>query len=274
VPEWSAMHPLLAQIARHGYAIVLGNVLLERVGLPIPALPTLIAAAALAAEGRLSALGLFLLATATALAADLGWFLLGRRRGGRILRIVCQVSLSPDSCVRQTELLFERSGMRSLLFAKFIPGYSMVAPPLAGAMGASVLSFLLWDGAGNLVWAGIGMGLGLLFHNAVDRLLSLLSTLGLWALAVLGLALGLFILWKWWERRRFLHSLNLARIAPAELDGLLRGRKEPLIVDVRTETALKIDPRRIPGALRMTLDEIEPRLAGLPRDRDIILYCT
>ncbi|HEV7519403.1 MAG TPA: VTT domain-containing protein [Thermoanaerobaculia bacterium] len=268
------MHPLLLQLARHGFAIVLGNVLLERLGLPIPALPTLIAAGALAAEGRLSGLGILFCGAFAALAADLGWFLLGRTRGGRILKTVCKVSLSPDSCVRQTELLFERSGMRSLLFAKFIPGYSMVAPPLAGAMGASVLSFLLWDGAGNLLWAGLGVGAGLLFHGAVDRLLGLLSTLGLWALVVLGVALGLFILWKWWERRRFFQSLALARIPPAELQELIGAARLPLIVDVRTETALLVDPRRIPGALRMTLDEIGTKLDGLPRDRDIILYCT
>jgi len=269
-----AMHPLLQELAQHGFAIVLGNILLERLGLPIPALPTLIAAGALAAQGRLSGLGILFFGAGAALVADLGWFLLGRTRGGRILKTVCKVSLSPDSCVRQTELLFERSGMRSLLFAKFIPGYSMVAPPLAGAMGASVTSFLLWDGAGNLLWAGLGVGTGLLFHNAVDRILGLLSTLGLWALAVLGLALGLFILWKWWERRRFFHSLALARIAAAELSKLVGSARPPLIVDVRTETALRIDPRRIPGALRMTLDEIGPKLDGLPRDRDIILYCT
>jgi len=267
------MHPILLQLARHGVSIVLGNVLLERLGLPIPAFPTLMAAGALT-HGRLAALGLFLLATFAALAADLGWFLLGRTRGGKILKTVCKVSLSPDSCVRQTELLFERSGMRSLLFAKFIPGYSMVAPPLAGAMGASVLSFLLWDGAGNLLWAGLGVGAGLVFHNAIDRVLGMLSTLGLWALAVLGVALGLFILWKWWERRRFLHSLVLARIAPPELDGLMTAGKKPLVVDVRTATALQVDPRRISGALRMTLDELDARLDGLPRDRDIILYCT
>src|SRR5436305_1522827 len=81
-----------------------------------------------------------------------------------------------------------------------------------------------------------------------------------WALAVLGVALGLFILWKWWERRRFLHSLVLARIAPPELEGLISGGKQPLVVDVRTATALQVDPRRIPGALRMTLDELDARL--------------
>jgi hypothetical protein len=118
------------------------------------------------------------------------------------------------------------------------------------------------------------VGGGLLFHNAIDRLLGMLSTLGLWALAVLGVALGLFILWKWWERRRFLHSLVLARIAVAELQQLIATGQAPLVVDVRTETALQVDPRRIPGALRMTLDELDARLDGLPRDRDIILYCT
>jgi membrane protein DedA with SNARE-associated domain len=268
------MPSLLAELARHGVSIILGNVLLERLGLPIPAFPTLIAAGALATQGRLSAFGILFWSAGAALAADLGWFLLGRTRGGKILKTVCKVSLSPDSCVRQTELLFERSGMRSLLFAKFIPGYSMVAPPLAGAMGASVLSFLLWDGAGNLLWAGLGVGTGFLFHDAVDRILGLLSTLGLWALAVLAVALGLFILWKWWERRRFFRSLALARIPVDELHDRLASPRPPLIVDVRTETALRIDPRRIPGALRMTLDEVGAQLSGLPRDRDIILYCT
>jgi membrane protein DedA with SNARE-associated domain len=274
MPQSPAMHPLLQELSRHGFAIVLANVLLERLGLPIPALPTLIAAGALAGQGKLPLAGVFLLGTGMASLADLGWFLLGRRRGGRILATVCKVSLSPDSCVRQTELLFERSGMRSLLFAKFIPGYSMVASPLAGAMGASLTSFLLWDGAGNLLWAGLGVGVGLLFRNAVDRLLGLLSTLGLWALVVLGGALALFILWKWWERWRFLRSLALARLPPAELHALLTSNAPPLLIDVRTETALRLDPRHLPGALRMDFGELDARLDGLPRDRDLVLYCT
>lgn len=154
------MNNLLHRLLQHGISLVFINVFLEQIGAPIPAVPTLIVAGALAATGRLPLLPLLGSALIASVLADTIWFLIGRWKGHKVLRLVCRISLSPDSCVRQTESLFERRGALSLLFAKFIPGFNTVAPPLAGAMGTSLPAFLLWDSLGSLLWIGAAVTVG------------------------------------------------------------------------------------------------------------------
>jgi membrane protein DedA with SNARE-associated domain len=268
------VHELVEHLTRYGLPLVFLNVLLEQLGLPIPAFPTLMAAGALAALGRLPGWGLLAVAVAASLLADSTWFFLGRRHGYRVLKIICGISLSPDSCVRQTETHFERRGMRSLLVAKFIPGFSTVAPPLAGAVRARYAAFALYDGAGAVIWAGLAIALGVVFREAIDRVAEYLEGLGFWALVLAGGALLLFIAWKWWQRRRFFRVLRMARISPADLARLLESGAPPAVVDVRSRAAWQRDPRRVPGAVRLDLEEIDAKLGELPRDREIILYCT
>ena len=268
------MEEILAHLIEYGLLVVFANVFLEQLGVPVPALPTLIVAGALTARGRLDLPTLLVVALLASLLADTVWFFVGRWQGHRVLRTVCRLSLSPDSCVRGTEDLFERVGMPSLAYAKFIPGYSTIAPPLAGAMGKTVGSFVFWDAIGSLLWLGLGVGLGIAFHRTVDRALAALETLGYWAAAVVGVVLLLVVLFKWWQRRRVRKLLRLARITVAELKRLMDAGESPVIVDVRNRSAHLHDPRRIPGALRMTIDEIGERLAELPRDREVVLYCT
>jgi membrane protein DedA with SNARE-associated domain len=268
------MKELAEQLVRFGLPFVFANVFLEQAGLPIPAVPTLVVAGALAADGRLPGLALVAGALAACILADFLWYRLGRVHGHRILRILCRISLSPDSCVRQTETLFERYGVRSLLFAKFVPGLSTVAPPLAGAIGARTGQFLLYDGGGAVLWAGSALAAGALFHGAIDRVLAFLAGMGFWALVALGAGLALFIALKWWERRRLYKVLRLARITAEELHRLMGEGKDPIVADVRSRGAFRADPRRIPGAIRLELEELDEKLADLPRDRDIVLYCT
>lgn len=270
--ESPRMDEILARLARHGLWIVFGNVFLEQVGAPIPALPTLIVSGALAADGRIGLLPLLGAAMAGSILADTVWFLIGRWQGHRVLRLVCRISLSPDSCVRRTEDLFERRGMLSLLFAKFIPGYNTVAPPLAGAMGTSLPAFIFWDGLGGLLWIGLAVTLGWVFHGAVDRALAWLQTMGIWAAVVVGAVLALVIAVKAWERRRLRRILDLARISVDELRDLMDRGEAPVIVDVRTRKAHLSG--HIPGALRMALEELDDKLDHLPRDREVVLYCT
>jgi membrane protein DedA with SNARE-associated domain len=268
------MDQIVAHLIEYGLLVVFANVFLEQIGVPIPAFPTLILAGALVPRGEIDAATLIAVAVAASVLADTVWFLIGRSQGLRVLKLICRISLSPDSCVRGTEALFERAGMPSLLFAKFIPGYNTVAPPLSGAMGVSLGAFLVWDAFGTLLWVGTGVGLGILFHDAVDRMISYLDTLGLWALAVLGLGLLLVIVVKWWQRRRVVKLLRLARIGVDELKRLMEAGEAPTVIDVRTKGAHRYDPRRIPGALHMTFEEIEERVADLPREREVVLYCT
>jgi membrane protein DedA with SNARE-associated domain len=268
------MRELFLHVARYGLPLVFLNVFLEQIGLPIPAIPTLVAAGALAAEGKLSGWALVGLSILASLLADTIWYLLGRRHGYRILKTVCSISLSPDSCVRQTEAIFERRGIRSLLFAKFIPGFSTVAPPLAGAVGAGFATFAFYDGGGALLWAGSGILAGHVFHRAIDRVAGFLEGLGFWALVLAVFGLVLYVSWKWFERQRFYKFLRMSRISPSELRGLMDAGKEPVVVDVRTRATTEHDPRRIPGAIQITVEEIDQRISELPTDREIVLYCT
>src|SRR3954449_7854349 len=158
------MSALVRYLVRYGVSLVFLNVFAEQIGAPIPAVPTLIVAGALARNGQMSSTHVLIVAVVASVIADWIWFLLGRRYGYSILRTLCRISLSPDSCVRETEANFERWGMKSLLFAKFIPGFSTVAPPLAGAMKASTLEFLIYDAIGAFVWAGAAVAGGRAFH--------------------------------------------------------------------------------------------------------------
>jgi membrane protein DedA with SNARE-associated domain/rhodanese-related sulfurtransferase len=266
------MDELIAQFGRHGLAFVFANAVAERVGVPVPALPALFVAGALSASGLIRVLPLLLVAVATPLAVDTGWFLLGGWRGERVVRSICRIALSPESCVRQTQALFARRGLASLLYSKFVPGYSIVVLPLAGAARVPFHLFLLWDGLGNLLWAGSAVGLGFLFHDAVGRILVYLNRLGFWAVVIAAGVLALVVAIKWWERRRFYKLLRLARISVEELQRLIDSGHQPAIVDVRTTRSYAV--QHIPGALRMTLEEVDRRLAALPRDGEIVLYCT
>lgn len=268
------MELLTQYLATYGLYLIFAVVLIEQLGAPIPAIPVLVVAGALAVDRSLSAVQVLLVAVAASLLADSSWFLLGRRQGVRVLKTLCRISLSPDSCVRQTESVFERWGMPSLLFAKFIPGFSTVAPPLAGAMGASLPSFLIYDGGGALLWAGAGVAGGMIFHRTVDRVLTYLASIGSAAFALLTGALLLFMAFKWWQRRRFYKMLRTARITVEELRNLIDVGASPVVVDVRTSGARARDPRRIPGAIVMEVSELDARLSQLPPDREIILYCT
>ena len=268
------MSTLTQYVLTYGLPLIFGIVLLEQLGAPIPAIPVLIVAGALAVERDLAAWKVLAVAVAASVIADLLWYGLGRAKGHKILKTLCRISLSPDSCVRQTESVFERWGMPSLLVAKFIPGFSTVAPPMAGATGAPVSSFLLYDAGGALLWAGAGVAAGMLFHHAIDRALSLLASLGSGALVVLVAALGVFVAFKWWQRRRFYQFLRMARITVDDLRNLIDAGKSPIVVDVRTAAARSADPRRIPGAVVMSVDQVDDRVADLPRGREIILYCT
>lgn len=269
------MNELIDLIARYGLAAVFCNALFEQIGLPIPALPIFVVAGAMAADGRLSAPAALGWAVLASLIADTVWFALGRRQGYRVLRTVCKISLSPDTCVKRMEWLYERLGLASLLFAKFVPGYSTVAPPLAGALGASFVAFLALDAGGALLWAGSAIGAGMIFHRAVDRVLALLEQLGDLGLGLIALAFAGFIVYRLIERRRFLQELRLARISVADLARLLEVEGErPVIFDVRTRGSVWLDARQIPGSLRVSFDEIEHALAELPRAREVVLYCT
>jgi membrane protein DedA with SNARE-associated domain len=258
----------------HGYALLFGWVLLEQMGLPIPAVPLLIAAGALAGADKMNLTFAVALAVSAVILADLFWYSLGRYRGGRILKLLCRISLEPDSCVRRTENLFVRHGAYSLLVAKFIPGLNTAAPSLAGMFRLPVRRFMIFDSLGGLFWVVTFTSLGLVFSDQLEQIAVYAMRWGGWLVAVLAGGLAAYILWKYIQRRRFLRRLRIARITPKELMDKLTAGENISIVDLRQPIDIKAFPQMIPGALRIAMEEIEDRHGEIPRDRDVVLYCS
>lgn len=267
-------HQLVLGLAHYGLMIVVVNVLLDQIGLPVPAVPTLVVAGAVAADGRLSLPAVFIGAVLACLAADCAWYLVGQKYGIRVLKTLCKISLEPDSCVSQTQTRFERWGVNSLVIAKFVPGLAIIAPPLAGAMRVGWLRFILLSTVAASLWVGAGLAAGVLFKSQIARLLEHLAGIG--SVAGVGAAalLAVYIAYKWWERSRFYKMLRMARISVEDLYALIQAGAAPTVVDVRSFTARELEPRWIPGALHVPLQDVASHLKDLPRDREIVLYCT
>ena len=264
------MDDVLQFLMQHGTVVLFTVVLAEQIGLPIPALPFLIAAGALVGTGHLS-LGM---ATVAAVAAagmgDQLWFELGRRRGRTVLNWLCRISFEPTACVRRTEEFFARHGAYSLIVAKFIPGLSTVAPPLAGVMGLSTSQYLLYNGIGTVLWVGSGIGLGLLFSDRLDEAGALAAHLGPGiGLALLGSLIG-YVVYKVWHRSR------LGRLMPRRTVQQVREQiasgEELTFVDLRPDGARNEVPG-IPGSLALSVEDLLAGHHALPGDRDVILYC-
>lgn len=201
------METVFALFARHGLLAVFAGVLVEQLGAPVPAVPFLLLAGAAAAADGVFAVKALAAAAVASMLADTLWFYAGRRFGRRVLSLLCRISLSPDSCVRQSELSFARRGIATLVIAKFVPGLSTLAPPLAGALGMRAGAFAVFNLAGTLLWAGSGIAGGLLFHGQIRHLLAALSELGNLALAVVAGLLALYVLGRAWRRWQLTRAL-------------------------------------------------------------------
>ena len=261
-------------LADYGEAVLFAWVFAEQLGVPIPAAPLLLGAGALVGSGRLSPLIAVLLPTAAALTANLIWYELGRRKGIRVLRLLCRISLEPDSCVRQTEDVFARHGARSLLVAKFVPGLNTVAPPLAGIFRMRLGRFMAFNGVGTALWAGGFVALGYSFSDQLEWIVDQVPRFGARLLALVVGALTLWIGGKYIRRRRFIRKLRVDRITAQELKRKLDAGEKLVIVDLRGSLDFEAEPSMIPSALRVEasrLDEIREELAAAP---EVILYCT
>jgi len=265
---------LFLGLSHYGLTVVAVNVLLNQIGLPVPVVPTLVVAGAIAANGQLPFGPLYVVAVGACVVADCGWYLIGRKYGIRVLKTLCRISLEPDSCVSETQSRFDRWGVNSLVIAKFVPGLATIAPPLAGAMRIGWLRFVSLSTLAALLWVGAGLMAGILFRTQIERLLMHLDRIGSIALGAALMLLAAYVGYKWWERTRFYKILRMARISVAELADLIQSGAAPLIIDVRSATARALEPHWIPGALHISLPDVGLHLADLPRNRDIILYCT
>ncbi len=261
-------------LVRHGVPLIFFVVLVEQLGLPIPALPLLMAGGALAAAGKFSLWLALAAVLAGCLIPDLLWFYLGRYRGNQVLGFLCRISLEPDSCVRRTQNVFARYGLRGLVVSKFVPGMSTVAPPLAGMAGVHAGRFVLVDSLGALLYGGSLLGVGFLFSNQIQHIGEILAQVGSSALGLL-IGLGaLYVGYKYWQRRSLLRELRTAQITVDELRRKVEAGEKPVILDVRSRLELERDPSIIEGAVHLALEEIEKLRNQFPHDRDIVVYCS
>lgn len=265
------MNFLLHLIEQYGLWLVFANVLLEQLGVPLPAYPTLIITGALINRGEYSAMALLATAVTAAMISDLLWYRAGKRYGRKVLTTLCRISLSPDSCVNQTESIYFRWGSPSLIVAKFIPGFSSVASALAGTVGTRRANFIFFDTIGAALWAGVALFLGSLFSNAIDELINMLVQIGKWGALLIGLAFATFVAVKWWERHRFVKELRMARITVHELDELFRNGEMPIVLDVRAAQSQQRE--RIPGAIVIALGEIAMFEIESVANSEVIVYC-
>lgn len=268
------MNDLFRFLIDHGYIVLFLWVFLVQLGLPLPVVPILLAAGALAGIGKLNLAFVFGSAFLAAWLSDQFWYQVGLRRGGKVLAFLCRVSLDPDSCVHSTKRIFARYGARSLLIAKFIPGLNTIGPPLAGIFRMRSLRFLLFDGIGVFIWVGIFTFLGYQFGNEIEERITDTGGMGTWIGLVIPNLLAGYILWKYIQRRKFLHQLKIARITPEEVKMKLDAGEDIWIVDLRDAAEFEIDPHTIPGAFHLSVEELEVQHPRIPRDREIVLFCT
>jgi len=261
-------------LGRYSVVILPALVVAEQIGIPLPAVPALLAVGALAAKGHASiplAIGAIVI---VALPVDLVWHELGRRRGASVLSSLCRLTLEPDSCVRRTQNLFLRHGVKAMLVSKFLPGLTTVMPPLAGIFGVTRLRFSVFEVAGVVLWSGFWAGLGYVFSDAIEVVARRASSFGRTLGVVVVAALAAWFVFKYVRRRLFLRRLRIARITPEELMQKIVAGEEVVLLDLRTPLDVMAAPYVIPGARWITTDALDEHLSDIPRDRELVAYCS
>jgi membrane protein DedA with SNARE-associated domain/rhodanese-related sulfurtransferase len=273
---------LLHQLVdKFGPAIVFVNVMGSALGLPVPAMPTMIIVGASIALMAVNGgafwpplVGVLCVAVAGGVLGDLVWFQGGRKYGDKTLKTICKLSLSRDTCVKKTERFFGRWGVRVLLVAKFIPGLSLVSVPLAGAMGVKIRSFMLHDGAGIALWSAVGLSLGVIFAAQLEMFFAMMSQLGRQAIMVLAVLLAIYVAYRWWRRRALMATLEKARISVDQLYALMNDQPLPVIFDIRSPEKRMLDPFAIPGSMFADERDLAKIIESYDKSRKVIIYCS
>jgi membrane protein DedA with SNARE-associated domain/rhodanese-related sulfurtransferase len=266
------MQQLASDIERYGPLLILLAVLLAEGGLPLPALPLLITAGALAAQSPYQALVIILAGVGGCMLADLAWYWGSKRYGRRVLGLLCKMSLSPDFCVRQSEAVFLKIGPWSLLGTKFLPGLSTISVAMAGVTNMPLPTFLLLDGMGALLFVSVAVATGWMLQGAINNVVVAVADIGKLGALLLVALLGLYLLARWWRRKAFIRRLRTDRITVDDLVGLIKEGGKPLILDVRPKE-IRRQTGIIPGALPARPEDIDALAMAYSHDREAVVYC-
>jgi membrane protein DedA with SNARE-associated domain/rhodanese-related sulfurtransferase len=258
-------------VLRYGLALAFVSVLATQIGLPIPSFPILVVTAALSARGDYNVAQVIAIAVTACLLADFAWYRAGARYGRRVLAAMCRISLSPETCVRQTQAVYEKWGAPSLLVAKFIPGFGAVSTAMAGVVGVRPLAFVSFDAMGATLWAGAAAMIGWIFRDAVADAMRVIESAGRVGLVAVGCALALYVAFKFTQRQRLVRQLRMERVSADELQTMLQGEPAPLVIDVRSAESRKSGV--IPGSVGIEAHGTEQELRGLPACDEVIIYC-
>ncbi len=265
------MRGTLEFLLKHGYWVLGAWVLLEQLGLPVPAIPILLAMGALVGLAHYSFAVAMLVVLIAALTADSAWYAIGRIKGHSVLKTLCRISIEPDSCVSSTRSWFKRLGAWALVLAKFIPGLSTIATPMSCLSRMPLWKFLCADSAGTILWGASVMGLGLAFRTQLEEIGTVMTRFGGSLTFVILATGGLWFGAKYWQRQSFIRKLRVARITPEEV---LARIDDVFVVDLRSSTEFELDGSKIPGATWFDRKELALHREKIPLDRDVILYCT
>lgn len=265
------MGDLVAYIKSYGAVAIFAASLIENLGLPFPAFPLIILAAAFAASGVLSFPGILASAVLGALAGDLAWYSIGHHRGVGVLSHLCRISFNPDACLERAVDGFHRRKIATILFAKFLPGVNLIMPPLAGVVKMPLPAFLALDGAGATLWAGTAAALGWTFGEEIAE-----SARGIqgWMGWILFAGVAASVAWRLGFRYYLVHVFSAPRVMPEEVHRRLAAGEDLLVVDLRRDNDYASSDRMVAGALRVRPASFHRFAHHLPRDRDIVFYCT
>jgi membrane protein DedA with SNARE-associated domain/rhodanese-related sulfurtransferase len=259
---------------KYGYLILFLWVLVEQMGVPIPSVPILLTAGTLTSTHKMS-LPLVLLAVILgSLISDSVWYWMGKKYGGVVVKLLCRLSMESNTCVRRTENYFAKRGAQALLVAKFIPGLSTVAPPIAGQSSMKYGLFAVYDTAGILLWALTFTLGGRFFGDILKRHPNALAWVTRFGFVLFVLLLLAFFIWRFFRQRAFLREIRMARLDPRDLKEMLDRGQPVYIVDLRHPLDYLPDPRTLPGAVLFSPDKLVEHCAEIPRDRDVVLFCT
>ncbi len=261
-------------LLNHGYALLFVYVLVVSLGVPVPVDPLFLLMGAQAGDHHYSFFLSVMISMTTTLFGDILWYHIGKYRGRSVLSLLCKLSIEPDTCVRKTESSFSTRGSDALLIAKFVPGMTLVSVTLAGISGMPFGRFLLADAAGCTLWVGSYLGLGWLFHKQVDKIIAALGLYGRGAGLIILSLLALYFAYKYFQRWRFLHNLRINRITPEQVRDLLAEGQPLTIIDLRHPAEVERAGIKIPSALVLRPEDLRSRSGEIPRENEIILYCT